>query len=181
MDRLDDVELNLVEELRKDSEFRIMFFKAEARRALARQIRSLRAKRGLRQKDFSKISGMAQSAVSRIEQADYSGWTFNTLWKIASALDARVKITIDPFEDIVYEYEDERTSNISGAAEAAVNEANSSRNTAPSGSLSSYRETAAKDRPSLVPGISAVLSRRMQVPALWEVLRRESSQLGPEK
>jgi hypothetical protein len=47
---------------------------------------------------------MRQSAISRIEQAEYSSWTFNTLWRVADALEARVVIQIQPIEEAVLEF-----------------------------------------------------------------------------
>jgi hypothetical protein len=47
---------------------------------------------------------MTQSSVSRIEQADYSGWTFRTLLRIADTLGARLRVTFQPLEDVLAEY-----------------------------------------------------------------------------
>jgi hypothetical protein len=44
---------------------------------------------------------MQQSAVSRIEQADYSGWTFRTLLKVAFTLNARLRVSFEPLEDVI--------------------------------------------------------------------------------
>ena len=44
---------------------------------------------------------MKQSAVSRIEQADYSGWSFNTLFRVADALEARLMVSFEPVEDVI--------------------------------------------------------------------------------
>jgi len=51
---------------------------------------------------------MKQSAVSRIEQANYSGWNFKTLARIADSLDARLRIVLEASEDVIARYlEDE--------------------------------------------------------------------------
>ncbi|MCH8314157.1 MAG: helix-turn-helix transcriptional regulator [Nitrospinae bacterium] len=81
------------------------FFRERAKDEIAIQIRELREKLEMRQIDFAKQADMKQSAVSRIEQADYSGWTFKTLLKVAEALDARLKITFQPMDDVIAEYE----------------------------------------------------------------------------
>jgi len=49
---------------------------------------------------------MKQSAISRIEQAEYEGWTFKTLFRIADALDARLDVGLKPLEKALTEYED---------------------------------------------------------------------------
>lgn len=59
----------------------------------------------MRQVDLAKISKMKQSAISRVEQAAYSRWTFTTLLRIADALDARARIVLDAAEDVIAEYE----------------------------------------------------------------------------
>jgi transcriptional regulator with XRE-family HTH domain len=67
------------------------------------QLRHLRERRGLKQSDLKVATGMSQSAVSRIEQADYAGWTYKTLLKMAEALDAELRITFVPAEDVIAE------------------------------------------------------------------------------
>ena len=111
MESLKPVKLNLAERFKKGRRFRQEFFQERAKAEIAIQIKKLRDLRNLRQVDFSKLAGMKQSAVSRIEQADYSGWTFKTLLKVAETLDARLRITFEPMEDVIREYEQrERTA-----------------------------------------------------------------------
>lgn len=82
--------------------FRERFLTTLARDEIAAQIRQLRIKRGFTtQADFAKKTGMQQSAVSRIEQAGYSGWTFRTLLKVAFALDARLRVSFEPIEGVI--------------------------------------------------------------------------------
>jgi transcriptional regulator with XRE-family HTH domain len=98
------VKLNFAHRL-KNKVFRRKFFKRSAQDTVAAQIRELRNKRDMRQTDLAKAARMKQSAVSRIEQAEYSRWGFNTLTRIADALDARVRIIFEPAEDVIEEYE----------------------------------------------------------------------------
>ena len=49
---------------------------------------------------------MKQSAISRIEQAEYSGWSFNTLLRVADALGARLRVTFEPAESVIERYEE---------------------------------------------------------------------------
>ena len=62
---------------------------------IASQIRGLRKERRLTQSQFADLAQMKQSAVSRIEQAEYSSWTLSTLFKAADALGARVRVIIE--------------------------------------------------------------------------------------
>ncbi len=87
---------------RNDAE-RARLFAQLTRKEVACQIRELREKRRLTQVEFAKQCKMKQSAVSRIEQADYSGWTYKTLARIAEKLHARLRITYEPLEELAAE------------------------------------------------------------------------------
>ncbi len=93
----------LAEKLR-NADYRRRFFRLRAQEEIAQQIRTLREKRGLRQVDFAKKAKMKQSAVSRIEQASYSGWTFKTLLRVADALDAQVKVSFEAADNVIERY-----------------------------------------------------------------------------
>ncbi len=47
-----------------------------------------------------------QPAISRVESADYQNWSFNTLRRIAEAMDARIRVIIEPAEDVLAEYDE---------------------------------------------------------------------------
>jgi transcriptional regulator with XRE-family HTH domain len=111
MSHLTSIKLNLAEKL-KDKEYRKRFFRGQAEDEIAISIRSLREKREKRQVDLATESGMKQSAISRIEQADYCGWSLKTLFRIADALDARLRVVFDPVEFVIEQYK-EIESNIS--------------------------------------------------------------------
>ena len=81
------------------------FFKEIVQDEIASQIRELRKKRELKQSDIAERANMKQSAVSRIEQADYSSWTLTTLLRVAAALDARWRMILQPCEEAIKEYE----------------------------------------------------------------------------
>jgi transcriptional regulator with XRE-family HTH domain len=87
-----------------DAEYRKRFFRGQAEDEIAMSIKALREKRKKRQVDLAKDSGMKQSAVSRIEQADYCGWSLKTLFRVADALDARLRITFEPSENVIEHY-----------------------------------------------------------------------------
>ncbi|MEE9613645.1 MAG: helix-turn-helix transcriptional regulator [Thermodesulfobacteriota bacterium] len=104
MTSITPIKLELAEKLERDKGFRERFFRGQAQDEIAMSIRVLRGKRNLRQIDLAEESDMKQSAVSRIEQAEYSAWSFNTLFRIADALDARLKIVFEPTEEVVEQY-----------------------------------------------------------------------------
>ena len=103
MKRLKSIDLNLFEKL-QDKEFRDAFFEQEFLDNNAIDIRALRKFRKLRQVDVAAATGMQQSAVSRIEQAEYSNWNCKTLLRLAQALDAKLTISWHPVEVTVENY-----------------------------------------------------------------------------
>lgn len=114
-----DFELELSKKL-QDKHFRDRYFQVEARHEIARQIRALRIKRTMRQVDLAKAANMPQSSVSRIEQADYSGWTFKTLCKVASALDARIRFVVEDAESALKEIAKEEADAQAELAESSL-------------------------------------------------------------
>ena len=107
MGLISPLKLNISKRLKEDNAFRKRFFRRQAQDEIAMSIRSLREKRVMRQIDLAKKSGMKQSAISRIEQADYSGWSFNTLLRVGEALDARLHVTLEPKETVIARYENQ--------------------------------------------------------------------------
>lgn len=102
------VELKIPEKLR-DKEYRQKFFLAEASSRIAAQLIALRKRRGLNQKEVAELTQTRQPAISRVEQADYQNWSFNTLRAITDALDARIRVIIEPAEDVLKEYESDES------------------------------------------------------------------------
>lgn len=94
-----------IRELLNDPTRRHEFFKAITQDDIASQIRALRKKRELTQAKFARKADMKQSAVSRIEQAEYSRWSLTTLFRVAAALNARWRVILEPAEDAMREYE----------------------------------------------------------------------------
>jgi transcriptional regulator with XRE-family HTH domain len=100
------IDLNLAQKLR-NREYRQRFFLAESSAHIAEQLIALRRRRGLDQTQLAEMIGTQQPAISRVEKADYQNWSFNNLRKIADAEDARIRVLIEPAEDILKEYETE--------------------------------------------------------------------------
>lgn len=103
MEQLKSIDLRLFEKL-QDKEFRDSFFEQEFLDDNAFYLRALRKLRKLRQIDVAAASGMKQSAISRIEQAEYSSWNCKTLLRMAQALNAKLTITWHPAEIAVEQY-----------------------------------------------------------------------------
>jgi transcriptional regulator with XRE-family HTH domain len=112
------IDFRLPEKLR-DREYRQRFFLAECSAEIAAQLIALRRRRDLKQGEVANLIGTQQPAISRYEQADYQSRSFSVLQKIAGALDARIRVLIEPSEDVLGEYDDEQ---VDSAEAAALNE-----------------------------------------------------------
>lgn len=75
--------LKRVEKIREDLE-------------IAEQIYKLRNKANLTQKQLAELVGTSQSDISRLENADYDGYSVKILQKIAEAVNYRVQIKLVP-------------------------------------------------------------------------------------
>src|SRR5688572_9849104 len=64
---------------------------------LAAQIRVLREAAQLTQGQLARCSGMAQSRVSLLESAEYTGFSLSTLRKLAKALDVGLEVSFAPY------------------------------------------------------------------------------------
>ena len=98
------VKTNLSEKL-KDKGYRHRFFRGREQDEIAQRIRELREFRNMKQLDLARESTMKQSAISRVEQASYSSWNLKTLWRLAEALDVRLRVIFEPMEEVIREYE----------------------------------------------------------------------------
>jgi transcriptional regulator with XRE-family HTH domain len=106
--QLPSIDLDLPTKLGSDKEYRQAFFLAESSALIAKQLIEIRKRRKLNQKQVAEALGTGQPAISRIERADYRNWSFNTLQRVASALDARLRVIITPSEDVINEYRNEQ-------------------------------------------------------------------------
>jgi len=64
--------------------------------AIAEQVYNLRTQAKLSQKQLAKLVGTTQSAISRLEDADYDGHSLTMLRKIAAVLHHRVQVRFVP-------------------------------------------------------------------------------------
>jgi transcriptional regulator with XRE-family HTH domain len=121
---LPSIKLDVSQRL-KDREFRRNFFLAESSAKIAEQIIRLRKRRGLTQAQVAETAGTKQPAVSRAERADYQNWSFSTLRALANALDARLRVTIEAAEDVLWEYRAEEEAQKRAASPLLADEPSS--------------------------------------------------------
>jgi len=79
--------------LLKDKEIRKAYDELGPEFAVIEKMIEQRLKQGISQKDLAQKVGTKQSAISRFESGTYNP-TINFLYKIASALDTEIKITV---------------------------------------------------------------------------------------
>lgn len=66
---------------------------------IAEQIYRLRRRRGLTQKQLAELVGTQQSVISRLEDADYEGYTLKSLQRFAEALHCKLRCDFVPEEE----------------------------------------------------------------------------------
>jgi ribosome-binding protein aMBF1 (putative translation factor) len=77
---------------RDDSEMENLIREASLNAIVAQLIYEARTARGLTQKQLADRVGTKQSAIARLEDADYDGHSLSILQKIAGALNQKVEI-----------------------------------------------------------------------------------------
>lgn len=76
----------------KSNEFRGAYNEEIVRLKLAKQIKEIRLKGKLTQKDVAKITSMPQSVIARIESGTH-GYSLGTLYRIAYAFNKEIQLT----------------------------------------------------------------------------------------
>jgi transcriptional regulator with XRE-family HTH domain len=122
MKLLKSIDLDLAKKL-QSKEYREVFFEDWSNDEVADQIRQLRKLRKMRQVDVARETGMKQPAISRMEQSEHSTWNFVTLLRVAQALDARVRVTFEPAEDVIKTYKGENKRTGAGPSVTALRKA----------------------------------------------------------
>jgi transcriptional regulator with XRE-family HTH domain len=101
---LSQIKSDLISKL-KDKSYRHRFFRARAEDEIASQLQEFRKNRALTQGELARLCGMKQTAIAGIERSTRASGNFTALWRIARALDLRVRIVIDDMQTVVNEYE----------------------------------------------------------------------------
>lgn len=81
----------------RDREYRHAYADESLNTYLASQLRVLREQRGLSQAKLGSLMGTQQAGISRLESADYEGWSIRTLKKLAEAFDLRLSVSFENF------------------------------------------------------------------------------------
>ena len=113
MAALRSIDLRVADRL-KDREFRRQWFRAMLEDNVPEQFRDLREARDMTQSELADAADMKQSAISRFEGQRVANWNFETLLKLADALDAQLEISITRAEDVIARYAREEASGSSG-------------------------------------------------------------------
>lgn len=82
----------------RDGKLDVQLARAREEASIARQVRQLREARGLTQEQLARLIGTRKSAISRIEDADYTGHSMRMIRRICEVLNARVRIELIPLE-----------------------------------------------------------------------------------
>ena len=104
---LQSIDNRIAGRLKSDREFRKEWYRAELEYGIPEQFRSLREFRDLTQAELANMIGMKQSAVSRFEKSTEPNWKFETLLRIADALDAQLVVGLEKSEDVIKRFERE--------------------------------------------------------------------------
>lgn len=96
----------------QDRDYRESYAEEFLKTNVAGQIAAIREQRQWNQERLAKEVGTTQSAVSRLENVNYSAWNVKTLVKTAFALGTRLKISFETFSSLIEEVEALSRSNL---------------------------------------------------------------------
>lgn len=83
-----------------DKEYRTAYVQADYAMMFGSQLSHTRKARKLTIAQLSKLSGVSQDTIRRLENCDFQGAKTSTLFKLAEALDVGVVTRFVPFSDI---------------------------------------------------------------------------------
>ena len=87
----------------KDEEYRYGYAESFLNSSIATQLAVIRDQRGMTQEQLADLVGTKQTGISRIENANYSGWSIKMLKKIARALGCRLRVSFETFGTLLDE------------------------------------------------------------------------------
>ena len=90
----------------RDAEYSEGYAESFLNSYVATQIKVIREQRQMTQSDLAREMGTTQTAISRIENVNYSSWNVSTLKKLARAFHIRLKVSFETFGTLPYEVED---------------------------------------------------------------------------
>jgi|NGEPerStandDraft_6_1074524.scaffolds.fasta_scaffold22249_2 transcriptional regulator with XRE-family HTH domain len=81
----------------RDAEYSEGYTESFLNAYIATQTKVIREQRGLTQSQLAGLMGTTQTAISRIENVNYSAWNIKTLKKLARALHVRLKVSFETY------------------------------------------------------------------------------------
>jgi transcriptional regulator with XRE-family HTH domain len=93
----------------RDEEYRYGYVESFLDAFIAAQLRALRSQRGWEQEDLAKRMGTKQSAISRLENVNYSSWSISTLKRLARVFGVRLKVSFEEFATLPTDIENFNT------------------------------------------------------------------------
>jgi transcriptional regulator with XRE-family HTH domain len=96
---------NQLKEEFADPDYRAAYAESFVDAWIALQIRIIREQRGMTQKDLAEALHTTQTAISRLENVNYSGRTIGTLKNVAKAFDCRLKVSFETYGSLIGEAE----------------------------------------------------------------------------
>lgn len=97
----------------KDKDFEKDFYEGLEKARVAIEIALFREKKGFTQAKLAELTGTSQSAIARLEDTDYKGYSISTLRKIANALDLELVVSLREKGEEIYEQEPVIVFNVS--------------------------------------------------------------------
>lgn len=88
-----------------DREYREAYADTFVDTFVAMQIRAIREQRGMTQKELAEKIGTAQTGVSRLENANYSGRSISALKNVARQFDCWLRVSFESYGSLVEEAE----------------------------------------------------------------------------
>jgi transcriptional regulator with XRE-family HTH domain len=101
---MSDISEALRSELR-DPEYSEGYAESFLNSYIATQIKVLREQRKMKQADLAQEIGTTQTAISRIEDINYSSWNIKTLKRLARAFRVRLSVSFEPYGTLPGEVE----------------------------------------------------------------------------
>lgn len=89
-----------------DDAYRHAYMDEHVRSLIAYQLRCIREKKGLNQKQFAQLLGKPQSVVSRLENVEYGKVTVQTLLDLSRKLDVSLIVKFVSFPEFLESYND---------------------------------------------------------------------------
>lgn len=97
----------------QNKDYRDAFVDAMIRTGIAFQIKALRKREDMSQKELGELVVTPQNVISRYENPDYSGFTLKTLQRLASAFDVALIVKFATFRELRKLTEDRSPDNLS--------------------------------------------------------------------